>query len=72
MPSWAVRISTGSVAAPASQALQHFESAHLRQADVQNEQVEFEVRRCTIGLGAGRHAIHRVPRIAQAPHQAIG
>ena len=35
----------GQLAAPAAQALQHLESAHLRQADVQDEQVEFEARR---------------------------
>ncbi len=59
-------------AAPAAQALQHFEPAHLRQAEVEDQQVEFEARDRAIGFGAGRHAVHRVARIAQAAQQTVG
>jgi hypothetical protein len=48
------------VAASATQALQHFQPAHLGQSQIQNEQVEFKVGNRAIGGGPGRDAVHGV------------
>jgi len=57
---------------PGAKALQHLEPAHLGQAEIEDQQVEFEARNRVIGCGAGGDTVHGVSRIPKAAHQTLG
>lgn len=55
-----------------AQAAQHFQAGQLRQAKVQDEQVERLGRQRRIGGQPVAHGVHGIAVVAQGPGQAVG